>query len=448
MAQEKIKSSQLDLYLLEDSLAEVLKRKEYNWISLLDAGSDSEGWGESGSLNYGGGIALSRLGNPIVGSSWGLEVLEQSYYYKTLITKLNLRGDVVWKKAWGHETSLVNVSLDSVGIDSAGNIYFSALGVDASIVRCDSNGEIQWQRALTFSGAAPQVAGMHISSNDDLYVCGYYIDVTNYGYIAKYNSSGVIQWQRALGGANIQFYNATVDSNDNVYVVGRSDNDALIAKYNSSGIIQWQRELTGVSTESFRDVTVDAADNVYAVGSTFSQGAGGYDLLIAKYNSSGVIQWQRTLGGANTENAGEVVVDSLNNVYICGQTNSTGAGGYDGVIAKYNSSGVIQWQKTLGQTNSDNVTNIAIGDGGCVYGCGYSSLSGSVTSALIFAIPSDGSLDGTYGSLVYAPSTLTDQASTLTDQASTLTDQAGPLTDQAGSLVEYAVDVSSTVYFM
>ena len=45
-----------------------------------------------------------------------------------------------------------------------------------------------------------------------------------------------------------------------------------------------------------------------------------------------------------------IAVDSSGNVYVNGTTNFTG--GYDWLIAKYNSSGTLEWQFTFGEPNT------------------------------------------------------------------------------------------------
>ena len=49
------------------------------------------------------------------------------------------------------------------------------------------------------------------------------------------------------------------------------------------------------------EVAVDGSGNAYICGGSFSVGGSGQELIVAKYNTSGTIQWQRTLGGSNSE---------------------------------------------------------------------------------------------------------------------------------------------------
>ena len=60
------------------------------------------------------------------------------------------------------------------------------------------------------------------------------------------------------------------------------------------------------------------------VGQTLSQGAGAGDALIAKWNSAGTFQWQRSLGGSGADSAIRGVVDASGNIYFVGTTASAG----------------------------------------------------------------------------------------------------------------------------
>jgi uncharacterized delta-60 repeat protein len=350
---------------------------------------------------------------------------------------------------------------NGIAVDSSGNVYVigstasqGAGGNDSLLAKYDNSGVIQWQRSL--GGAGTDIGnGIAVDASGNIYIVGNTASQGAGGedvLIAKYDTSGTIQWQRSLGGASTERgQGIAVDASGNVYVTGTTNSqgaggfDLLIAKYNTSGVIQWQRSLGGSASEFGNGIAVDSSGNVYVVGRTASQGAGGDDLLLAKYNTSGVIQWQRSLGGAGTDDGFGIAVDSSGNVYVTGQTASQGAGGADVLIAKYDTSGTIQWQRSLGGSASDTSAGIAVDSSGNVYVTGLTASQGAGgNDALIAKLPNDGSLTGTYGNFVYAATTLTDAARTLTDSARTLTDAARTLTDAARTLTDAASTLTST----
>lgn len=148
--------------------------------------------------------------------------------------------------------------------------------------------------------------GVTVDNSSNIYVTGYTLgglDGNNSGnrdpFLVKYNSSGTIQWTKQFGTSNFdEGKGVTVDSSDNIYVAGNTDNDILLVKYNSSGVKQWTKQL-GTSVSNSADygngVTVDSSDNVYVTGFTNggldgNTNSGGRDIFLVKYNSDGVLQ--------------------------------------------------------------------------------------------------------------------------------------------------------------
>lgn len=189
-------------------------------------------------------------------------------------------------------------------------------------------------------------------------------------------------WIGLLSGASFQQgFSVAVDTNGNVYVCGSSSilgsDDIQIAKYDKSGVIQWQRSIGvgGSTSDVGYSIALDSSANVYVCGKSYSTTSSTYDIQIIKYNTSGTLLWQRQLGGSGTETGYSVAVDGSGNAFVCGVSDATGANVIQ--IAKYNTSGTIQWQRRLsGGTNSSG-RSVAVDSSGNVYVCGISDASGS-----------------------------------------------------------------------
>jgi hypothetical protein len=182
---------------------------------------------------------------------------------------------------------------------------------------------------------------------------------------------------------NVSSSESISDSSGNVYVVGSTGAtgggqiDAYIAKYNSSGVIQWQRVLGNASYNDIPySMTVDSSSNVYIVG--YSEVTVNLtQILIVKYNSSGTIQWQKSLVYNYAPGLGialglSVTTDSSSNVYITGQTYLGTTPSYDIPIVKMDSSGAITWQRQIGTASTIQAGSaIAVDSTGKVTVCGY-----------------------------------------------------------------------------
>ena len=391
-------------------------------------------------------------------------------FYDFLIVKFNSSGTLQWSRKFGctgtHDTS------HGIVVDSSGNSYIvggTGSGPygssDILIVKYNTSGTLQWKQVLGGTDHDIGQGGIAIDSSGNLYI-GNYTKSSGSGnydlHTAKLNSSGTVQWKRTLGGTGMDFNEAgiAVDSSGNAYITGNTNStgsggyDAVIAKYNSSGTLQWQRTLGGGSNDySYGEPAVDSSGNFYIVGYTQSGGAGGNDILIAKYNSSGTLQWSRTLGGSNSDIGYSITVDSSDNVYITGYTDESVSPqiSMNTIIAKYNSSGDIQWQRTLGSSTSTQEYGYGIqsdNSGNIYVTMQQSTISpGGGLDILIAKLPDDGSLTGTHGPYIYAESSLSSAAISLTSSSSSLTDASSSL-NSGGSLsgfVDSASSLSSSI---
>ena len=384
------------------------------------------------------GVAVDSAGNIIV---TGYISPNGTSGVDGLIAKFDLKGALLWGNTLGGTGSDF---FRGVAVDSANNIIAvgvttsaGAGGNDCLIARYNSSGTPVWRRTLGGTGS-DFFSRVAVDSANNIIAVGF---TTSDGagnedcLIAKYNSAGTLQWDRTLGGTGTdRFGDVAVDSANNIIAIGNTtsdgagNNDGLIAKYNSAGTLQWDRTLGGTGSDVFNGVAVDSANNIIAVGVTTSAGAGGNDCLIARYNSSGTLLWQRTLGGTGSDFFNGVAVDSASNIIAIGVTTSDGAGNNDGLIAKYNSSGTPLWRRTLGGTGSDFFSRVAVDSAGDIIIGGQTGSDGIVVYS-----PSGGLVEGFFGLYTSENAGLTSSGSSLTNSLAVLTDSLAVLTVAPGA---------------
>jgi outer membrane protein assembly factor BamB len=446
------------------------------------------------SKRYPGGLISKTSVVPTRSSAPGVWTLDQAIAYtKTGTWPIGIT-EYNWVQYLGATAS---ANFFGVAIDSSGFIYAAmntgsesggAGNSDGAIVKYDSAGNIQWQKLLG-SAISDDFQGVAVDSSSNVYVVGSTVNTNFCILIAKYNTSGTLQWQRRLGGAsanNDTSNRIAVDSSGNVYITGSSgaNQSILTAKYDTNGNIQWQRTLNGAGIDYGDSIAVDSAGNVYITGYATGVGQGNLELIIAKYDTLGNLLFQRTFGGGLNDQGTGIVVDSSGNIYICGNSPSGGVN-TDLLIAKYNTSGTLQWQRVLSRTGNDysydialdSFNNLYISGGTDIsavaslivkydtngnllfqriltgvsnpYGIAIDNLFANISMCVvgdagsIIKLPNDGSKTGTYGSLTYsvtsafansegsfvnAAASLTNASSTLANGASTLTDNNGTMT--------------------
>jgi hypothetical protein len=417
---------------------------EAYWMGTLAGGTDDQAYG----------IAVDTTGNVYVcGES------NTGGTGKIQLAKYDASGVIQWQRSLA--PSLAGYA---IAVDSSSNVYIAGTtnAYQMQVAKYDTSGTIQWQRKLVPAANNGNGFSIAVDSSANVYVCGTVFETTVYSQgiqIVKYDTSGTIQWQRILQNADAsvtdQGRGITVDSSGNVYVCGyappvafSAEFQAYLIKYNTSGTLQWQRKLHGGTNakDFFYGVAVDSSSNVYVVGESDNNSISvRSDGLIAKYDSSGTIQWQRRLGAPSAGSSTQAVVaDSSGDIYICGITSI----GVDSIqIAKYNSSGTIQWQRYI--TNSTRMRGFGIKLlSNNIYVCGMLREIPN-NDFFIAKLPNDGSLTGTYtvasSSIVYTTSTNTDAASTLTAGTASLGDAASSQTDSATTATSASTSLTSTV---
>ncbi len=161
--------------------------------------------------------------------------------------------------------------------------------------------------------------------------------------------------------------------------------------------ILWQRTIGGSEWDQPAFITL-TNDGGFAVGG-FSESnisgektensRGGYDYWILKFDNSGNIQWQRTLGGSEDDYLRKIIQTSDNGFLAVGYSSSdisgdkteNSLGGTDYWILKLDEAGNIMWQNTIGSNENDTVSDVEQAADGSflIGGTASSEISGDKT---------------------------------------------------------------------
>jgi hypothetical protein len=95
---------------------------------------------------------------------------------------------------------------------------------------------------------------------------------------------------------------------------------------------------------------IQTSDGGYVIaGYTKSFGAGDWDVYIVKLDATGNLQWTRTIGGPENEDLSNSLIQTSDGGYaIAGSTKSFSAGEDDVYVVKLDADGNLQWTKTIG----------------------------------------------------------------------------------------------------
>ena len=145
------------------------------------------------------------------------------------------------------------------------------------------------------------------------------------------------------------------------------------------------RKLGISDNESRISLAVDSFDNIYVTGYTKGKldgntNSGNYDIFLIKYNSSGIKQWTKQLGDSAANNGMGMTVDSFDNIYVTGFADrvldgNINSGGEEIVLMKYNSFGTKQWTKQLGLSASDFALDVTVDSSDNIHVIGFTNNS-------------------------------------------------------------------------
>ncbi len=316
-------------------------------------------------------IAIDDLDNIyIVGSQTNYN----SGLTSVILLKYDTNGTLLWEESW----SLLDQTMASdMAIDNTNNLYIAANTKDSNnnetvcILRYNSNGVRQWNVTWGDSFYVNYATGIAVDNLGDVYVEGYteYTVDESEIFLLKYNSNGVMQWNETWNKPGVDLGgDLFIDNATNIYITGSTqpsgtldDPDLFILKYNSSAEIQWYNAWGFSREDGGIDITMDNSNNLYVAGFSSKPGTKEeYDICLVKFNSLGVLQWNTTWGGKSGEICNGIALDSLDDIYIIGSTESYGSGSVDLVLLKYNSTGDLLWRAIMGDESANFGFAIAI----------------------------------------------------------------------------------------
>lgn len=258
-----------------------------------------------------------------------------------------------------------------------------------------------------------------MSSDGDVYTCGYFNDGGNFGsifvpgnptkdaYVAKQDEYGNFIWVRSVdSGADDRALGVCVDKDDNIIATGTywitttidtfqlqgSNDHCFVVKYDPQGNVIWAICGGGEGDDHGYDVVTDANGTIYITGFltnhwappvctatfgslpqfTYSDSIA----FVACISSGGVWQWVRTFDGCDEQRDNDIAVDNQGGVYVCGgfyganrefgsvQLNATGR---DIFVIKYDTSGNFQWVRQVGGDEDDRANGITVGADSMIY---------------------------------------------------------------------------------
>ncbi|MGD8537017.1 MAG: hypothetical protein PVF66_14310, partial [Candidatus Aminicenantes bacterium] len=159
------------------------------------------------------------------------------------------------------------------------------------------------------------------------------------------------QWAMLYGGSEDEWANSVQQTSDGGYIVAGSTEsfgeglpDIWALKLSFTGDIEWQRTYGGIQSEEAYSIQETSDGGYIVVGYTDSFGLGNEDIWVLKLTSEGDIEWQRTFGGSGVDWATSVQQTSDGGYIIGGSSDSFGNGEVAFLVIKVSALGNVEWQ--------------------------------------------------------------------------------------------------------
>lgn len=347
---------------------------------------------------------------------------------------------IAWQKLIGGSgyelTSTANIMGSNVFLAAAsnsgisGNKTQSCRGLyDYWVIKTTDNGTILWDKTMGGAYTPVTLAGSDIVTSiyttaDGSVLVGGYSNSNISGektevsrgdfdyWLIKLSASGDMIWDKTLGGDALDYPTVFFELNDGNFLVAgtsyssasgdktevsRGESDIWILKLSPSGGILWQKTIGGNSNDGISKV-IQTPDNGFVIASNSSSNISGEktedsfglnDYWIIKLDENGTIQWQRTIGGSGLDSISEIITTVDGGFLASGRSNSTisglktenNRGGYDYWLVKLDAFGVVEWQKTIGGNADDLPGSIyqCLDNSFIIGGTSFSSISGEKT---------------------------------------------------------------------
>ncbi|MBA7648904.1 hypothetical protein ES703_56694 [subsurface metagenome] len=330
----------------------------------------------------GGYIMAGQTRSYSVGDEW------HAYLLKT-----DASGNMEWEQALTENVhssaGSIEQTTDSGYIIGAEIWSENTSSLDFYLVKTDASGNIEWEKSF---GGSDREDGEAVQQTTD---GGYIIVGSTYSYgagridcyLVKTDASGNMEWEKTFGGSGWEEAFDVRQTTDGGYILAGYTCDVYcdvyLVKTDASGNMEWEKTIDGGEDDLAYAVEQTTDGGYIIAGETSSYGADYGDAYLVKADASGNKEWDKTFGGSDYDMAGSLQQTTDGGYIIAGLTVSYGVNG-DGYLVKTDASGNTEWEKTIGGSESDYAHSVRqTTDGGYIIAGQTSSYGASSTDVYL-----------------------------------------------------------------
>jgi hypothetical protein len=221
-----------------------------------------------------------------------------------ILVKTDSNGDTTWTKTFAEDSESVGLSVQQTtdgGFIITGNIVSQNINQsDLWLIKTDSNGDTVWTK--TFGSDNIDSGHSVIQTSDQGYIIVGYRDYISPSsnkmnlWLIKTDMNGDTVWTKTFGGTKYDRGYGVQQTFDGGYIItgytssfGNGSADVWLIKTDINGDSIWTRTFGGIYSDVGRSVQQTSDGGYIITGLTQSYGNGGFDVLLIKTNSEGVV---------------------------------------------------------------------------------------------------------------------------------------------------------------
>ncbi len=202
-------------------------------------------------------------------------------------------------------------------------------------------------------------------------------------WIIKLDKYGNKEWEKTFGkyGYNEVILGIT-KTKDNGYILtggiasfGNGGSDLWVMKLNHKGEKEWAHMLEKDRYDKGYSIIETDDGGFIIAGVTGSEGHGGFDYWILKFNKEGKKEWEKIIGGILNVKPSSIILTKDGGYLVVGYSESVGFGDEaDGWVIKLDKLGNIEWAQNYGNLRNDKFFSAVETDDGGYLLAGYTTI--------------------------------------------------------------------------
>jgi len=326
-----------------------------------------------------------------------------NYNEEASIIKIDAGGNIQWQYGFGKEQGTF---LFAQQTSDGGYLTIGHSNAASMLIKLNSNGSLKWQRAfpdLKFETFTESIEG-DVLLTGYLNVFGEVLTV-----IVKMGPDGNSKWQKIYGKGSGRVTRSLADGGFIVLATDIKTNrsESYVYKLDSNGAVMWEKHYEGVLTAL--ELTTDgglllagtvnvaqskvfgmpsyAGDRAVAIGPQESNVQG----LVLKMDRAGNKKWQKLYGGAFEDGITRLKKSNDGNFIVLGDTRTYGSGDNDLWLSKISEAGTIIWQVAIGGDQHEEATDVEpLDDGGYLVAAMSFSLGRGLAGPILLKVDKNG----------------------------------------------------------